>query len=187
MFSKLSICLLILSLGVIAAPAKNWDGLYDTSGISTFKADSLKFSRVYNLTDFENRVGIIQINDTTSAGYKVDSVKAETGYRLGLIVLNGNGALDTTWGELRAKDTINLLDSTKAIANANRYSDTGSVLGLYDTLNVTGFACQRIQFPSGIDWSVCIQFYIKGLTGNKKGQFIRTWFAFPRRLYHRQG
>jgi hypothetical protein len=181
MFKSLLLSLVLFS-ACFAQIKANWYGLYDTSNVSTFKKDSLKFSKVFNLTDYENRVGLLLINDTTNAGIRRDSAKVEVGYRLGYIVLNSTGNIDTAWLGLRIKDTTNLLDSTRALSNTTRFLDTNYVPGYYDTTNVTGFAVAPLVFPAGIDWAPLIQWYAYALTGTKAGQFIRLRFAFPKRL-----
>jgi hypothetical protein len=162
----------------------NTTGWLDTSRIATFKADSLKYSKIFPLSAYENiRVNVFA-NDTASAGFSGDSIKFVWGYRTlhkgftstnltNRYVYDQEVVLDTfdilTAGNMVRKRIV--LDADYAAPYNKKF---------IDTLLVTSWAYQTIQFQPL--WDVNIQFFAKGLTGNKVGRFVPLVFQVVQRM-----
>lgn len=171
------ILLLCLSLAAVwAGEPLNYNGyLSDTSNITDFRADSLKYSKTFLLSQYENSKFRVVFNDTTAAGFANDSVKFYYFVQLGAPVLNGSNKLDTSWNNNPIViDTVDMLTSGNF---ATQYSYLGSdntfteVMKVIDTTYVTGLACNTHTFT--IPWDVFVRVGIKGLTGNNKDAFLK--------------
>jgi len=172
----LLIMVVILALVVSVATVHAAPIVYnnDTTLIREFGADSLKYGRVANLTSSAYNTIVVQADDTVIAGFDVDSIKFDFGYRIGWQVPNSNVRTDTTWSPLIRVGTF----STVAADTAGKWvnetvfdtdSSTGEpavIIGLMDTLNVLGYAVTASRFTN-VTQGHFIQPWIKGLTGNR--------------------
>ena len=178
--------LAVLVLAAMASPmADNNSGFGDTSNIANFNADSLKYSKWYQLSPFENLVMIVMANDTSATGFRNDSVKFFWGIQYGDPVLNASGKRDTAFRNSCVIDTFDA--RTAANLNPTTYGlfdSTGTeYLGLkqIDTVQVTGFMTQDRSISP--EWHSYFRFFCKGLTTNKVGRFLKVWALPVRRTY----
>jgi hypothetical protein len=174
---------IVLAAGLFAQ-TENYAGWGDTSVLTTFRADSLKYSRAFLLSQYENLRVDFMVNDTDAAGFVSDSVKAYWGIQTGHPCLNSSGVVDTVWNhDLVIADTIDLLTTTNAgpkyfaMDSAGNYANTRKSI---DTTNVTGFAVQSRNISPY--WDVYVRCFAKGLTGNNKGSMLSARFALYRRV-----
>lgn len=190
---KKAFAIILCAIVSLFAQPANYSGWLDNvDDYSTFKADSLKYGAATLLGSNENCAIIYMANDTSAAGYASDSAKFICGYRIGYLVKNSSSKLDTTWMKLAIADTFNLLDSAakaNKISIATKYVThdfTGATAiyggGTLDTANVTGYAALSVPLPF-LDWGVVVQPWIKGLTGNENGSFLKVRSIVQRRLY----
>lgn len=167
--------------------ADNNSGFGDTSNIAKFNADSLKYSKWYQLSSFENMAAIVMANDTAHAGFKADSVKFIWGIQYGDPVLNFSGKRDTCFRKACIIDTFSSTAADTVYLNPTTYGyfdSTGTqCLGLrqIDTVQVTGFMTQNRSVTP--EWHSYFRFFAKGLTGNTTRGFVQLWFAPVRRQY----
>lgn len=161
--------LLLITLLCLAANAQtlNYSGFGDTAKITGLVADTLKYSKAFPLSAFEEMAAIAMSNDTTATGFGDDSIVYVWGIQCGDIVLNANGKIDTTWRPIATADTLDTMDMTAP-------DDI-------DTTYVTGFAVQdRSVTPK---WAVLIRCWCKGLTGSPIETPLKQRFALVRREY----
>jgi len=179
--------LFLFSVSAWAESALNHTGYGDTCAIHGFRADSLKYSKAYSLTDYEALRVTVFVDDTSSAGFDSDSLLFAWGIQTGTPVLNSSGGRDTLWNPLcLVVDTLDLVDdatiglSYGLVGTDGTYSD---VLSLIDTLSVSGWAAQsRVVTPR---WDVYFRGWFQGLTGNITGSFAKLWFAPERRRHQK--
>jgi len=171
---------------------ENSTGPYDTTIVSNFRSDSLKYSKVMSISAYQNAVIVVSADDTSAAGFASDSINFAIKYRLGLRTwgkLSNSGKLypDTAWSKEWALDTFNIKGTNKIYqAAADQTIDQTtdqplSTYGLIDTLNVSKFAT-LIRTPIIPAWAELIQIEVKGLAGNKIGSYIRLIIQKTQRI-----
>jgi hypothetical protein len=161
----------------------NYTGYGDTAVIQKFKADSLKYTRLFRMSAYrEMRVDLLA-NDTSSTGFHADSCYFVWGLQTAHPIFNSAGSRDTAYDEeFIILDTFSRYDSLYFPIGAGSYIDMGTD-GTYnntkkmkDTLSVSGFAKQS-RSPA-IDYDVWVRGFVKGITGNDKGSFLNIRFNF---------
>jgi hypothetical protein len=182
---------LAAAFAVSAQNNLNWNG-FDSSQIATFRADSLKFSKPFILSNAENKLLVIVYDDTANAGRNGDSVKASVFYQLGSPIITGDKTYDTVWTNCIPLDTI------AALTTANYYNPltaTGATIWSLDASTdlatrphsqvdtTLGTSSSALWVGFTPYWSPYIRFGLKGLTGNKVGRFIPTRIYFAQRKY----
>jgi hypothetical protein len=191
MIKKLIGWLSVLVVGVMAQSADNYTGWNDTCQFTNFYKDTTCIGKVFQVSDFENKILIYSANDTGTAGFLNDSINFVCGYQRGYFVSNGNGIKDTTWRVVAWIDTFKMCDSASRAQNIMRSTD-GNLVDYttgqetfypkkIDTTNVTGLAV--LTAPSVQIWSPVIRPVIKGVTGNKVGKKVKVIFAITQRKY----
>lgn len=161
----------------------NYTGTGDTSNITDFRADSLKYSRTFKKSKYFHMIAEVLVNDTSSAGFSADSTYFAWGIQTGHPVLDSANNLDTAWNEeMLVCDTVTRYDSSYAPtyieipANGN----FDNVLKVIDTTSVTGFAKQSHN-PSP-NWDVLFRGWAQGIAGNEEGSFLIFRFNFPQQV-----
>ena len=176
MINKLFTVVLLLSVAAFSQITDNWNGYRDTSNIANFRADSTKYSKVFNLTGYENLVVEVLVDDTTTANLSADSIHFYWWLELGHQVLSKTNAVDTSW------DIVNpIFVDTFNITVAGRRTVTFRAIGTdytfnapsltVDTAAVSGFASQRRYIIPE-----CDQFFRighKGLAANNKDAMLK--------------
>lgn len=176
MINKLFITVLLLSVAALSQITDNWNGYRDTSNIANFRADSTKYSKVFNLTGYENLVIEVLADDTTSARLSADSTHFYWWIESGHQVLNSSNTIDTSW------DIVNpIFVDTFNVTVAGRRAVTFRAIGTdytfsapsltVDTAAVSGFASQRRYIIPEAD-----QFFRighKGLAANNKDAMLK--------------
>jgi hypothetical protein len=164
------------------AQMQNWRGYLDTTTVFIKDSVTMKYSKVYTLTENENMSLVIMANDTVAAGLSSDSTKLIYGVQLGNPVINASGNLDTAWG---VKDTLDIISNVGygtsegggRITSADAISETW---GKADTSMVTGFATQiRAVKPY---WACYMRVWINGLTGTRLATANKVRIALLRRI-----
>jgi hypothetical protein len=164
----------------------NFNGYKDTSNISGFRADSLKYSKVYELSKWENVRIDVMANDTATANLSADSTKFYWWIETGHPCLNASNQLDTFWTKVDPL-VIDTFDITTAGNRAITYRLLGTD-GTYngpsktiDTATVSGFAVQSRAFTA--EWDVWARIGHKGMTGNKTTTYIKLRDNMVRRAF----
>ena len=173
---------LILSLLVGSAagawldPPLNYEGYGDTNQISAFKADSLRYSKVFPLSQWENLRVRICFNDTAATGYANDSANFYYFIQTGAPCLDAGGKLDTAWDpNVIMVDTIdpatagNWGKKYNQLYNDGTFTETMKTL---DSAEVTGYATN--SHALSMPWNVYLRVGVKGLSHNKIGKFIKV-------------
>jgi hypothetical protein len=188
---KIVLLVLLAVLSVSAQNNLNWNG-YDSAQISTFRADSLKFTKPFVLSNAENKLVCVVYDDTSNAGRNGDSVMAAIFYQLGTPVLSFVGVIDTAWSNCIPIDTIT------GLTTANYYNPltaTGATKWALDastdlatrphSQSDTTISTSSSSLMAGFTpyWAPYIRFGIKGITGNKVGRFIPMRLFFAQRKY----
>lgn len=161
----------------------NYTGTGDTSNITDFKADSLKYSRTFAKSKYFHMIAEVLVNDTSFDGFSADSTYFAWGIQTGHPVLDSADNLDTAWNEeLLVCDTVKRYDSSYAPTYIEISSDGSfsNVLKVIDTTSITGFAKQSHN-PSP-NWDVLFRGWVKGITGNEVGSFLLFRFNFPQQV-----
>ena len=188
---------LILLLLVLDTHAINFNtsGFNDTAIIADFKADSLKYTKSFPLSAFENSRVVFMVNDTSAAGFGDDSIKIQWGYQTFSlcwdsntveILNNSRTSLDTCF-DIRIEldsaltdsigaQTIGVVDSTGVITRNPMQMDS---------VNVTGLAVTSKWFVP--EWDTHIRFWAQGIAGNEVGTFQVIRFDYKRRQRSRSG
>lgn len=173
----------------------NTSGFNDTAIIADFKADSLKFTKSFPLSAFENSRVIFMVNDTSSAGFGSDSIKIQWGYQTFSLCWDSNTveqqnnsrtSLDTCF-DIRIELDSALSDSIGAY-NIGTVDSTGVITRSpmqMDSLNVTGLAIASKWFVP--EWDTHIRFWAQGIAGNEVGTFQVIRFDYKRRQRSRAG
>lgn len=175
----LILCIFSLSQAWLS---ENYTGYGDTSQIANFKADSIKYSRVFSYSGYYNIRADLLVNDTAAAKFGSDSIALVWGIQTGHPILDSAKARDTAWSkELYILDTLvrssaTFRDTMILIGLDGAYSN---VRNIADTVSVRGFIKQS-KAPS-IEWDVLYRGFVKGLTGNRKGKPLMVRFSFTRR------
>lgn len=181
------ILLVVLALASIAAGQQgtNWNGWGDTARINSFAADSLKYSKTFNLSSFENCVFTAYARDTGTAGFGSDSVNFAWGIQWGHPSWVSTSAKSPTmeWGPRLIIDTLNMLTAgnfvVAPLSLAADYTFVSQKLTI-DSSTVSGWAFQRRAVSP--EWDVNFRFWCKGITGNKIAQNISLVFQVARRI-----
>jgi len=179
--------------GALYAIDFNYSGLTDTSGITDFRADSLKFSKVFPLAAFENSRIILKMDDTSAAGFADDSIRVNWGYQTLCPCFDTNtveqpaqGERDTCFDVRIALDSMS--DAHLGLFTTGSVDSTGVIfrsLKVIDTTNVTGYAVQTRWFVPEFD--CFIRFWVEGGTGNEIGSFQKVSFDYKRRQRAKAG
>lgn len=175
-------CLLVLIISawcVISQPLSIYNN--DTTHYHSFNADSFAFGNITYLTSSSANMFVVLADDTSSSGYSGDSIKLDFGIRYGTVTVKSNNRKDTTFGPLIRVGTM----STLAADTAGKWTDvslmfstdstTGEpplIQGVMDSVNVTGYACLKQRFVT-IKPDHLVQPWVKGLTGNITGSYLR--------------
>jgi len=162
---------------------ENYQGYGDTSVVQKFKADSLKYTRIFAMQSNKNMRIDVLASDTSTAGFSADSLHFVWGVQTGHPSLNASGLRDTAWNNiLIVVDTLEQLDSLYTPACAGSYVVLGTsntytrTRRIKDTLSITGFT--KMTKHISLDYDVLIRGFVKGLTGNDKGSFLKIMFTF---------
>jgi hypothetical protein len=180
---KIIVALLLLASCVFAQDA-NWMGYKDTSRINTFRADSLKYSKTFPLSAFENVRIDVFANDTSAAGFKSDSIKFVWGIQTGhwAYTTSNTDKPVWVWAPQVVIDTFNTVDTLKMVLARkvmDSYGTIESQIGYVDTLNFSGFAYQTRNFAP--EWDQSFRVWFRGVTGNKKASFVALITQVSRR------
>lgn len=187
-YKLIPLVLWVVVIGAIVAikvfgQTTNWNGLNDTSQVHLFRSDSLRYSKIFPLTMFENMAIVAKFDDTSATGYANDSVSFTYGYQVGYPVYDTGGTKDTAWTYMVTLDTV--ASANLGTVNIGFVDSTGTTAISQkdiDTLNVSGYATSIAQFSP--PWGVFIRYWAQGQTGNKKGSYIGLTFDQKRRLYY---
>ncbi len=176
----LLIALIALSYGEMS---NNWNGYLDTIKMPACTSTVLIYSKTpFSLTDYDMVRIICHVDDTTSAGFKSDSIKFKWGYQTFSLCADSGGKIDTCYSPRVTVDTI----STDSLGKMSLLTLDGNAIAnspsrQADTLSCAGWAVQSRTFSP--EWDIYSRLWIQGLTGNKKGAPLRLMFTVIRRLY----
>lgn len=175
-FGLVMVWVLLWSVAIAKAGDDNWNGYGDSAIISSFKADSLKYSKQFKLSEYENLRVTVFANDTDATGFASDSLNFAWG------IQTGHWAYTTTrtsspvmdWAPRMVIDTFDILTSGNTVEQffyvLNDLTFT-TPLKYIDTTTFAGYAKQnRLISP---EWDVYFRFWFKGLAGNNKASFIK--------------
>ena len=181
---KMAVVLLFL---VGSLFAQNSNGRLDTSLIKGFNSTGLKYSKAFNLSDWENlRVDVLAMDTNNSkTGFAGAAIKFYWFLETGHTSVNYlTGKWDTIWA---IKDPLicDTFDITTAgnMVTTPRFRDntTGaykSPVKTIDTLSVRGYAVQsRNESP---EWDELVRAGLKGLTGNQATTYVKAIVAMHR-------
>lgn len=179
--------LLLFSLAI--SQSFNYAGI-DTSIITGFKGDTTIYSKVYNLSQYENVRIDVQANDTSSNGFASDSIKFGWWVETGRFTYNSTGRWDTAWTVLTplSLDTFDIATTANMVVSAITLQTDGTfetVNKKIDTLSVSGVAYMTKQFSP--EWDVLFRIGHKGVTGNRVTSQIWLRDVVYRRVYQRVG
>lgn len=168
------------------ASGLNSSGYTDTSAIvDTLDSASVKYSKAFRLSAYEDLRVLVKCDDSTSAGFASDSLNFAWGYQTGTLTYDStfrSTYRDTAWDDLIYVDTIRT-DSLGDVNTGKMYPD-GSILrywGGVDTLSVLGYAVQSRRLKP--EWDEFIRFFAVSLGGiQKKGAPIELIFEPHRRV-----
>lgn len=176
-------CLFVAILSFSAnAQMQNWKGYLDTTIMWVAGTSTMKYSKVYPMTETENMSLVTMANDTSEVRLGGDSTRIVYGYQIGNLVINGSGALDTAWA---VQDTIDTLCASgfQSKEGGGRVLNDGTISetwGKADTLSVSGYATQTR--PIQPYWGAVIRFWYQGITGNSAGTPVKVVAALVRRV-----
>jgi len=178
--------LIVLCFVCSEARVMNWKGVKDTSIITGFYKDTLRFSKAFNISDGENMSYYILANDTSAAGRASDSIKFYHGYQIGSM-RRITGAWDTVWSNAIVQDTFKMdsLYNPTLLTGAQFWTTaigTGvitAVGGQCDTTSATGYTYQQSWISP--PWGHFIRIFVKGLTGNKTASKVVTIIGIDQR------
>jgi hypothetical protein len=173
---------LMLFFGLAAAQLNMRTIEYD---ITNFRADSTYTSAWASLTDYENTDVTILINDTTSAGYTSDSIAAKYSVQYGGPYKDYLGALTTVH-----RGPPHLLDSIRAgsgrwVTNSTWLAYDSFPETLLDTTTGLGYALNLHYIQPYVN--PMFRIILTGLTGNKKGAFLRVRIVITQRKWQLAG
>jgi hypothetical protein len=173
----------VLLAAVLAAQTLNWNGYGDTSQVHLFRSDSLRYSKVFPLSMYENMAVVTKFDDTASAGFASDSCVFTYGYQVGYPVYNSSGTYDTAWYSKIRLESITSANIGKV--NDGTTDSLGQIAlspGSIDTSSVSGYAISIAQYAP--PWGVFLRYYAQGAAGNSKGTYVKLIFDHKRRLYY---
>jgi hypothetical protein len=162
----------------------NFNGIGDTTNVPSFRVDSLKVTKAFQLSAYENLRIDILCNDTTTAGFTLDTANFKWGFQTGHQIMNGSGKLDTLWNPQRIVcDTFKTLSGVYGLQytildSTGVYNEIGKII---DTTSVSGFAVQSKNISPM--WDCLIRVWVKGLSGNQTHTFLKLWVN----IVHRKG
>lgn len=153
-------------------------------------SDSARYSKVYNLSEYEHIRVDIQADDTTSDGFASDEIKFAWWIETGRPTYNKTGRWDTAWSVLTplSLDTFDIATAANMVVDPIELQVDGtyeSVFKKIDTLSVTGVAYQTINFSP--EWDVWFRIGFKGVTGNITDEPLWLRSVIYRRVYNRVG
>lgn len=175
---------IVWSIAIARAGDDNWSGYGDSAIISSFKADSLKYSKQFKLSEYENLRATVFANDSDEAGFVNDSTRFVWG------IQTGHWAFNTTksslpimvWAPRMVVDTFDMLTTANTVEQflimLNDYTFTAP-LKYIDTTTFTGYAIQdRAIIP---EWDAYFRFWFKGLAGNNGTSFLDLYVQIAQR------
>jgi len=173
--------LVLFVVSVAFGQIGNWGGYGDTSAVTGLRADSTKYSKVFQLSQFEDVACVLKCDDTSSSGFASDSLAIAYGYQLGYPVYDSGGSRDTLWWLLVTLDTV-VTDSlgTKNTGSVDSDGALTDYLGQVDTTSVTGYACQASWYVP--EWAPIIRYWATGLSGTSIGNDIVAIFDHKKRV-----
>lgn len=162
---------------------ENTTGFLDTAAITdTLTTGTVAYTRCYPLSEYEDMRLLIKVDDTTAAGYAIDTVGIIVGYQTGCIALNSSGLRDTVYDDLITIDTI--LSSEFGDVGSGTLASSGVLThswGGADTLSVSGFAvASRWIIP---EWDQYIRFWVEGLASNNQNAPLKLYIEPKRRVF----
>jgi hypothetical protein len=190
--TKLTLWLLSVAIICQAQSNLNWRGYGDTAAIANFKADTLRFSKAFNLTNGENKAVLIHAEDTANAGRGGDSINFYYGYQLGFPNYTVTGMYDTTWTQAMPIDTFSTRTAARfynpnALTGAAFFSvdsTTDAINSLYHGVDTSSSGSNSYQWHSFVpQWAPLIRFYFKGISQNRIGKFVRVRVNLYQRKY----
>lgn len=188
MIMKVFTLLLIIACFAMAEKSDNWTGWKDTAWIDSFSGTILKYSKKsMSLTDYDMVRLIAEVADTTTAGFASDSVAFQWGYQTFSLCydsgLTANPDIDTCFSPRVVVDTIKTAyyGSLSTIYTLDANGIAASPMRQVDTTGTPGFAVQSRTFAP--EWDTFYRIWVKGLTGNKTGRYLKLLFTQPRRIY----
>jgi hypothetical protein len=169
----------------------NWKGWGDSTSIPTFSSTNFAVTKAFNITNAENKTLLVIADDTSSAVRANDSINFAFGYELGTPFQLLDKTNDTIWSNMIPLDTFNM-------ATANYYNpNTGTGAAAWvldasadkptrphlqiDTTLYNGTSGMTIGFSPY--WAPYIRFYVRGLTGNKVGRYLKVRMFLMQRAY----
>lgn len=169
----------------------NWNGWGDSSNIASFKADSLKYSKIFNLSGMENMRLDCYAADTGVAGFASDSMAFQWGIQTGHLSCFSTtstvtaSAAKIVWALPMVIDSFCMSVASTAAATlkldtlSGQYIIAGGPLSYIDTSKISGWAYQTRQPPA--EWDQVFRFWAKGGTANNKSGFLKLVFQVGRR------
>jgi hypothetical protein len=181
-----SACGFILALFVVVQAGLNWNGLLDTAIITGFKADSLKYSKGFPLSQYEDIRASLKVDDTDVTGFYGDSVDIQWGWQTFHLCYNSSGVADTCFDQRVIADTLDTAAIGKCEVVLGTSDSSGVVFRSHkyaDTLGCSGFAVQSKWFLP--EWDEYVRFWVKGIVGNNRvaGGALRVVVDVKRRNY----
>lgn len=182
--------LLIVLMGIVCY-GQNWMGYKQRDTIAEFSADSIKFSKWFDLSQGENSIGYIEADDTTNTGSDGDSLKFAVLYQVATISRHSstNRVYDTVPSNFVLQDTFSLdsifipNDPTVA-AVFTTDAATGVITtyaGLVDTTTLAAYDLTRQEYLWTPPWRLLIRFCLVGVTGNKVGEHVTVFCGIDQR------
>ena len=183
MSKKISAVFFVIVLAFASqAQEANWNGYGDTAIVKdTLAVAEIGYTKTFNLGKGRfNRVTVMG-RDSTDAGFYLDSLEFDYGYRSGRLVLDSGTVttgrktnVDTSW-DVRVK--LGTFSSANFGVMREAEIDSLGVLSIgtvnTDTLDVDGFAVMSVQYAPL--WDVLLQYWLQGNTANST-QMIEVRF-----------
>jgi len=183
MSKKISAVFFVIVLAFASqAQESNWNGYGDTAIVKdTLAVAEIGYTKTFNLGKGRfNRVTVMG-RDSTDAGFYLDSLEFDYGYRSGRLVLDSGTVttgrktnVDTSW-DVRVK--LGTFSSANFGVMREAEIDSLGVLSIgtvnTDTLDVDGFAVMSVQYAPL--WDVLLQYWLQGNTANST-QMIEVRF-----------
>ncbi len=184
---------LLLALNLWAAEndtviPSNWGGHNDTGSITdVLDSASFYYTRVFDLSAWQDLRVTVFVDDTSETGFASDSVNFIWGYRTGHPCVDTGSVrrynIDTTWDDHMTVDTFSV--ANYGAGNIGVQDSTMTLTRNYggvDTTEVAGFAYQSRQVVP--EWDVFIKFWARSLGGAQKdGAALNLRFEQVRKNY----
>jgi hypothetical protein len=164
----------------------NWNGLIDTAVITGFKSDSVKWTKAFPLSQYEDIRVILKARDTAVVGFKFDSIGIAWGwltFSLCQDTLHSISIPDTCYDQPVIIDTLD----TVAMLKCRTYGSVDSNANVFrshryaDTLGCAGWAIQSKWFLP--EWDQYIKFFVKGIARNRTAKGIPVEIDVKRRQF----